>query len=1102
MAYDLGTARGKIELEYEGRDAVDKTERDMDRVDKKSKETDKSLKRLGATLKGLFTGLKFASLAVAFTNAAIAAANVVIQIAGMVTQLASLLSLTAAIPSAFIGIAAAIGVVKAITAGLGDTLKAAFDPKGQKKFAEGLKELSPSAQAFAKAVQSNVKSLKDYQKSLQETFFSQAGLTQAVPKVIGALKTITPVLQGLASDFAKLTRRAVTFATSAKSVDFVRNSIAGFRAALSEASSSMEPLLTGLRDVGGVGIPLLAKLGKLVGDLGTKFGQWLSNIANSGQLQTWINTAIQTLGTLGDILKNVGSILGSVFSAAGETSGGLLDTIAKVTGAFSDFLNTAEGSAAIRSLFAGIGAAASKLAPVITTLVGALAGALGPALLRLSNVLGPALLSVVEALAPALGPVANAIVDVVQAVAPLLPPLAQLVAVLAKMAGGILSTVAAEFGPLIGLLGQALTNALTTLAPVFEQLFVQTLPVAAQAGQALFEAFKPLLPVFAQFATVLAGALAENMPRLVDAITQLVPVMAQFAAVIAQNLVTALNIIIPMLPTIISLFTTIAVVATKVQAAFLTVYTAAASFAGALVRFFTTLPGKVGSAISSLPSTIGNVIKTAAQRAAFLVGAMIGTLITIAVQLPKKIASAISNLPNTISSVIRSAWSAAKSAFSTGVSNVVSLAHTLPGKIKSAIGNVGSLLRSAGLDIVNGLISGIKAGVGAAVAAARSLGSSVLSGIKSTLKISSPSKEMIKIGQFVTQGLTKGMLGTASQVQSASNKLANMVLQAFSDKLITKKTKNTVLSYLNGATKQMLALIKQSDTVAAKLKSAQEKLADVQKSYNDTFNSAVEKTKASFSLVTAGQQFVNLDATKERFQDAVDQAKKFAANIQSLVKRGLNKDLLQQLVDAGAADGGAMAAALASADDATLKQFNNLQTQLNAAATKVGKTTADAMYGAGLQAAKGLVAGLTKQQKQIDAAMERIADALVARIKKALKIKSPSRVMFALGKFTTEGLLNGLKSLKRQVAIAAEQLATTSIIPTVQLATSTASANAQQSASAASIGGSSYSVTQNVYALPGMSASAVAAYSLTKLRYGLMSGVAAAALPAPSTAGA
>ncbi len=54
--------------------------------------------------------------------------------------------------------------------------------------------------------------------------------------------------------------------------------------------------------------------------------------------------------------------------------------------------------------------------------------------------------------------------------------------------------------------------------------------------------------------------------------------------------------------------------------------------------------------------------------------------------------------------------------------------------------------------------------------------------------------------------------------------------------------------------------------------------------------------------------------------------------------------------------------------------------------------------------------------------MDKIADAMVKAIKKKLGIKSPSRVMAELGKFTAEGMAVGLKENGDVAAVAAEDI--------------------------------------------------------------------------------
>jgi phage-related protein len=1181
MSYDLGEAHGKIVLDYNGEKAISKAENDIDKLYRKAKLTDRDLGKLGKTLRGLGKGVAFTGIAVSLTNAATQAAALGIQLLGMVPQLASIGSLAAGLPAVLAGGVAAVGVLKAAFVGVGDAVTAALDPAKADKFDEAIKNLSPSAQAFAKAVQGSSKNLQDFQKGLQEAFFKSGDFAGLVPKITGALDQLRPSLEGIATDFGRMGREVVQFGTSQKAVGFISSSLVEFRKALLLAQPAIKPILNGLLDVGKVGQPLLNRLGSAVGKVGTQFGNWLSQVSSDGRLQEWINTALDTLKTLGSIAKNVGSILNSIFSTAAATGGGLLNTIKTITGQFATFLNSAEGKAAITSLFTSIMETAKALAPVFTTLAGALAGALGPALAQIATEVGPVLLQVVQALAPAFGPLAQAIADVLSAVAPLAPPLAELVSQFVQLAGPGLSALAQALTPIIPLIGSALSGALTALAPVLTQL-ITYFPQFAAAGLQIAQALLPLVPAVVQFANALTQALLPYLPQLMEAFLQLVPPLVQLATIMGGQLASALVAIIPYLPQIIGFLVgmqttiltmvqaglqflnfllqlgqglmnlpsvisgAISAFASAISGGFTTAYNFVVTLGGQILAWFVALPGRIGGFLAALPGVIGGLISSAVQEMAFRFGQGIGIVISQAVAFPGRVRSAASALIGQLSSLASSAWSAAKgafssgvsgavgiakslpgraraaisalggllsglarsawaalkSAFSGGVSNAAGVAHSLPGRIRSAVGNLGSLLVGAGRDAVMGLVNGIRGAIGAAVSAAASVGKSVISGIKSTLKISSPSRVMITLGRYVVQGLQKGLLGSASQVQSAANKLANMVKDAFSDKLIKRGQRNSVLKTLSAGTKQLLTLVNRANTVAAKLKTAQDNLKKAQDAYNTAFNDAKKSVSGAFDLVTPGQGFVDLNQTKDRFKDTVSAAKQFAKDIQTLTKRGLNKALLQQLLDAGVEGGATMARALATASQKDINDFNNLQKQLDSSANSVGKTVADKFYGAGLKAAQGLVNGLNSQAKAIDKQAERIANSMIKAIKKALKIKSPSRITFGVGRFTTQGLIDGLKSLRTQVERAAKSLAESAVAPTLALgAPSTVPAAARTFPVASSNPASPASVQQNVYALPGMSAKQVADYGLTKLTLALTTGVGATALPAPATQG-
>jgi len=1126
MAYDLGTAHGTIEIEYQGAKDVRAAARDMDKLKRESKDTDKSLLRLGATLKALGKGAAIGAMAVGMTNAAIGAADLALQIAGIVPQLTSVLSLGAALPGMFVGAVAAVGVLKAAFAGVGDAVEAAFDTEHPEKFDKALKKLSPSAQSFAKALRAAAPGLRDFQKGLQESFFRSSDLEGGLQKGIAALKQMSPNLQALASEMGSVAQQFTNFATSSASIDFVKRAIDSFKNSLSEASFGIQPLLTGLRDVGTVGLPLLDRLGQAVGGIATRFGEWLSQVAADGRLEQWINQGIATLKTLGGILSNVGGILKNVFQIAGDTGGGFLQVLEDITGHFKEFTSSAAGQEAITALFTGIGAAAKALAPVITTLVGALAGALGPALSRLATTLGPVLLDVVNALSPAFKPLADAFADVMIAIAPFLPPLAKLIGMLVKLGAGVISTIAANFAPLAELFGSTLTGAIEAFTPVMDEV-IAMLPEFGALGIQLMQALLPLVPVILQLANAFVQELLPHLPELMQAALQLIPPLVQLATTLAGPLSEALLAILPYVPQLVAFLVRmqqvslmlVSAIITLVQwgvnlglalfnmgkaagKAMLALTSAIGTGIGKAINFIRQLPGKAASALSSFGSTVSGIATRAWNAFKSATSSGIAAIVGFARALPGRVRGAIASLGGLIAGVARAAWSGFRNAVSNGINAAVSLARTLPGKIKGALSGFGSTLVGIGRDIIMGLVRGMQGAIGSAVSAAKSVAKSIIGGVKGALGISSPSKEMIKIGKYINDGLVKGLLGSADQVDKAAKKLADMVLDAYSDKLISKKRRNSILKTLSDGNKRLQALIKQANTISGKLKVAQENLADARKAYDDMFKSAMEKTQDTFKLVTSGQEFVNLDLTKQRFREAIDQAKQFQKDLATLIKRGLNKDLLQQIIEAGAQEGGAMAAALANADNNTIQELNKMAGEMTTVSKAIGKTSADAMYRAGVLAAEGIVKGLQSQQKAIENQIKKIADSLVKSIKKALKIKSPSRIMFDIGEMITQGLLDGMNSLANDVTKASEALATTSIIPTVQLNTQPATTGTTTVTGTGAVGGTVNNFSQTVNALPGMDAKQVADYSLTKMRLGLATGMSAAPLPTPLPAGA
>jgi len=812
MSYDLGTAHGKIVLDYDSDKAVDRAEDDIDKLQRKAKESDGTLKKLGKTLSGFAAGAKIAATAAAMGAVATQAAALGIQLLGIIPSLVSILSLSSALPGLFVGLLGTIGVLKASFAGVGDAVKAAFDTKHPEKFQESLKELSPSAAAFVTQLHNAAPALKAFQQGLQESFFSASFLAGQVPRMMKALSILQPVLRGLAADFGEVTRRVTNFVLSADSIDFVNNALKATRAAFSEVLPSIVPVLAGLRAVGGVGLPLMVRLAESIGRVAGEFGAWLQEIAASGQLQDWINTAIATLQTLGGIVKNVGSILFSVISAAQQTGGGLLNVIRDITGQFAAFLNSAEGSEAIRSLFSGILEVASQLGPVLITVVKVLASGLGPALAEIGKVLGPALLDVVNRLAPAIAPLAKVLADLLVAVSPLLAPIAQLVALLAGVLTNAVGALIAELGPLIQIFSETLVQAFEAFMPVIAEM-AKGLPIAAAAGTALAKAFAPLAPVIVKLASTIADSLLKAMPDLIKASEQLIPVFVDLAEALSAQLIDALNQLIPLIPPLVALFVKlapviltiatlgirlvtwilnfslacrnlvrdlgalVALLAGGIAQGLTAAYNAVVTAGAAVIAWFQALPGRILSFLQALPGMLKQLFISALNGVATAIGFGAGLIVGIFTKLPARIAEAVVTLGPILWKWMQSVWDGVRTRVVNGVSATINFLRDFPRRAYNAVVSLIGLLRSLASAAWNGLVSRFNAGVSAAVSAARNLPGRIRSALGNLGNL------LLNSGINIINGLINGINRGIGRVLDLVRGLADRVRSAFNSAL-------------------------------------------------------------------------------------------------------------------------------------------------------------------------------------------------------------------------------------------------------------------------------------------------------------------------------
>ncbi|EAF0861298.1 tail tape measure protein [Listeria monocytogenes] len=367
-----------------------------------------------------------------------------------------------------------------------------------------------------------------------------------------------------------------------------------------------------------------------------------------------------------------------------------------------------------------------------------------------------------------------------------------------------------------------------------------------------------------------------------------------------------------------------------------------------------------------------------------------------------------------------------------GKDGAFSAGSSVGGSAKSGADSVDST--GVGSDFASGYVNGILSGMGKVAEAAASLASKALAAVQKKQDSHSPAKKSKKLGGDFGSGyslgiasktkavnkaasnLVAGALGTEKQIKKLSSTLKDKISTAIDAGLHSKnksrgqlkqaKALNSIEGYIAQQTSRLAATAKKRDKVVAQLKAANTKMADLTKQSKEYAASISEKMRSYGSISNVDPE--NPQSIQQEMQKRLKEIKAFQANVEKLRKKGVSKDIISDILESGVENGSSYAQALAKSDAKTIKAINSTQNQINSASKSMGNTAANAMYSAGINAAKGLINGLNSQKKQLENTAKSIANTITNSVKKALRIHSPSRVAIELGKFFTDGLGNGV----------------------------------------------------------------------------------------------
>lgn len=402
--------------------------------------------------------------------------------------------------------------------------------------------------------------------------------------------------------------------------------------------------------------------------------------------------------------------------------------------------------------------------------------------------------------------------------------------------------------------------------------------------------------------------------------------------------------------------------------------------------------------------------------------------VTSAVQgIVQNINSLLHPLPGQVHTTGSQASTGMNAGLASGLGRISATAHTMHTNVTSPMQGLPGILQGLGASAAHGLADGLSSGLKWIEGAASALAHAIPSTVSRLLASASPSKVMMQQGQFAVAGLVKGLTGGIPQIKSAVQKIVDEIhkdLYAGYSGWAWSKAKLTdpLIQWIESDNKKLQSLAAQRKKIANEIKAANQYASQVSSSIISS--SGLAGLTQPTNPKTGATEPWTIGNIQDQMNKQLLGIDAFDHNIDALKKMGLNKTLLNQIIQAGWQQGGALAQALAHGSASQIKSLNETEESIIKASKKIGKDSANAMYDTGKKAGQGFLSGLKSQEKEIEKEMEKIAKAMIKAIEKALKIKSPSQEMYDRGMWAAQGLAKGLLDGEPIVLAAAKKLAT------------------------------------------------------------------------------
>lgn len=424
--------------------------------------------------------------------------------------------------------------------------KGAAGGGGVDKAAQALAKLAPKAREFVLAIQAVKPAWADMKREVQDSLFANLA-AQIQPLTDNYVPLLRTALVGVTRGFNEGALATIGFLNSTRGLGVMSTLLGTSSNMAGNFGRALGELIPGLAAVGAGAGQVFSPMTDGLAGATRGFSEMLIQAQESGRMAEYFREAVAVAKQFGQVLSELGSIIGGVFNAAGTAAGGnFLGNLQASLSTISAWVH-GPGQAALVSFFESMTAGMGAVLPILLQLAGIIGTTIAPALSNLLVQIAPAVGGFVtalgeglQAIAPAMQPLGTAISAIATALGPVMPVLGQLIATFVELAGPVIGALAQALGPVLVTVGNSLIVLLQALMPAVQpisELFVALGPVIGQLASMIGGALGAALQVLVPSIILAVQALAQMMPLVTGILQMLQPFTTAIGAVAGAVLV-------------------------------------------------------------------------------------------------------------------------------------------------------------------------------------------------------------------------------------------------------------------------------------------------------------------------------------------------------------------------------------------------------------------------------------------------------------------------------------------------------------------------------------------------------------------------------------